>query len=432
MTSPIHPELRGVARLLPRRAVSERSLPFIRFLTGLLARRRPDDVELHSVGDVSVRLHRPPRSSGGALPAILWIHGGGYVIGSAAQDDAICRRFAVELGAIVAAVEYRLAPEHAFPTPLEDCHDALVWLASRDEVDADRVAIGGASAGGGLAAGLALLARQRGDVRPAAQVLAYPMLDDRTVLRNDLDERYMRLWNNRTNRFGWTAYTGLPPGSPAVSELAVPARSDDLSGLPPAWIGVGTLDLFHDEDVAYAGRLATPASVRARGRRGRLPWLRRHQARNERGEGVLRRATRGLRGRVHRQPASGRGGGPLRDLRRCTRRTGRAPGRGRGRTRSASGWMFALPLLGVLLPPPAHALLERVGDRLAQPGVQPAHLADGIALHGPEVHVVEAVVAVLGAEPQQPLHPHRPVLHVELARGSGGRCPSLNWRPTSA
>ena len=127
---------------------------------------------------------------------MLWIHGGGYVIGSAAQDDAVCRHLAHELGRLVAAVDYRLAPEHPFPVPLHDCHDALVWLANRGDVDADRVAIGGASAGGGLAAALALLARDRAEVRPAFQLLSYPMLDDRTALRTDIDERHFRLWNN--------------------------------------------------------------------------------------------------------------------------------------------------------------------------------------------------------------------------------------------
>ena len=244
-----------MARLLPRRAVSERTLPIVRFPVRLLARRQPQDVEIHTVGDVSVRLHRPPGPATGPHPALLWIHGGGFVIGTAAQDDGTCRRFARELGAVVAAVEYRLAPEHRFPVPLHDCHDALAWLAARDDVDASRVAIGGASAGGGLAAGLALLARDRGEVHPVAQVLAYPMLDDRTVLRNDIDQRSLRLWDNRSNGFGWSSYTGLPPGSPAVSGLAAPARCEDLTGLPPAWIGVGTLDLFHDEDVAYARSL---------------------------------------------------------------------------------------------------------------------------------------------------------------------------------
>jgi acetyl esterase/lipase len=117
------------------------------------------------------------------------------------------------------------------------------------------VAIGGASAGGGLAAGLALLARDRGQVSPVFQLLTYPMLDDRTAARPVGDDRHFRLWNNEANRFGWRAYTGLEPGSPAVDPLAAPARHDDLSGLSPAWIGVGTLDLFHDEDLAYAERL---------------------------------------------------------------------------------------------------------------------------------------------------------------------------------
>jgi acetyl esterase/lipase len=254
-TSLFDPELRRVARVLPRRAVTKRNLPVIRFLLGLQARRRPSDVEVHAVGEVSVRLHRPLGAGAGPLPAVLWIHGGGYVIGTAAQEDTTCRRFARRLGALVAAVDYRLAPEHPFPTPLDDCHDALAWLAARDDVDPSRVAIGGASAGGGLAAGLALLARDRGEVRPVAQVLAYPMLDDRTVLRAGVDERNLRLWDNRANRFGWSSYTGVPPGSPEVSGFAAPARHEDLTGLPPAWIGVGTLDLFHDEDVTYAERL---------------------------------------------------------------------------------------------------------------------------------------------------------------------------------
>lgn len=179
------------------------------------------------------------------------------VIGSAAQDDALCRRLAKRHGAVVAAVDYRLAPEHPFPAPLDDCHDALVWLASQPDVDPNRIVIAGASAGGGLTAGLALLAQDRGDVRPAFQVLVYPMIDDRTVLRHDLDERNFRMWTNRSNRYGWSSYLGCAPGSPDMSAYAAPARATDnqLAQLPPAWIGVGSLDLFHDEDVLYAERL---------------------------------------------------------------------------------------------------------------------------------------------------------------------------------
>lgn len=255
MTPAVHPELRRIARVLPRRGVTGRWVPVLRALGRLQSRRPPSDGEIHAVGDAYVRLHHPPDPGSGPHPAVLWVHGGGFVIGTPAQDDGTCRRLARDLGAVVAAVGYRLAPEHPFPAPLEDCHDALVWLAGRDDVDADRVAIAGASAGGGLAAGLALFARDRAEVSPVAQVLVYPMLDDRTVLRRDLDDLDVRLWDNRANRFGWRSYTGQTPGSPHVSGLAAPARHEDLTGLPPAWIGVGTLDLFHDEDVAYAERL---------------------------------------------------------------------------------------------------------------------------------------------------------------------------------
>ena len=176
------------------------------------------------------------------------------MLGSAAQDDALCRHFAKELGIVVAAVEYRLAPEHTYPVPLHDCYDALTWLVGQGYVDPTRVAVGGGSAGAGLAAALALLAHERGEIPLAFQLLSYPMLDDRTANR-DIDQTRFRLWNNRANRFGWQSYTGRLPGSADVAGLAVPARYGDLSGLPPAWIGVGTLDLFYEEDLAYATRL---------------------------------------------------------------------------------------------------------------------------------------------------------------------------------
>ena len=192
-------------------------------------------------------------ASANPAPALLWIHGGGYVMGTAKQDDRLCRRFARELGVTVAAVDYRLAPEHPYPAPLEDCYAALTWLAALPAVDPARVAIGGASAGGGLTAALALLARDRGEVTPTLQLLAYPMLDDRSA--SGPENPNYRLWSPKSNRFGWAAYLGN-----ADPNIAVPARHEDLSGLPPAWIGVGTNDLFHDEDLAYAERL-TAAGV---------------------------------------------------------------------------------------------------------------------------------------------------------------------------
>lgn len=250
-----HPDLGRVARFLPgpmspttlrRVARIERSL-------GPLA-KDPSDVEVVDGGSWSLRLHLPS-GSGTSRPALLWIHGGGYVIGRAAQDDRLCRLLARALGIVVAAVDYRLAPDHAYPAPLDDCHDALVWLAAHDAVDADRIAIGGASAGGGLAAGLAIAARDRGVVSPVLQLLTYPMLDDRTALRDDVDETGFRLWGNRANHYGWRSYLGADPGATDVADAAAAGRCDDLSGLPPAWIGVGTLDLFLDEDLAYARRL---------------------------------------------------------------------------------------------------------------------------------------------------------------------------------
>jgi acetyl esterase/lipase len=248
-----HPDLRRVARLAPRSIIGPRTLRLIRALSGLQRSRSHDGVEgLILRSGVGVRLHRPAGvSQPGA--ALLWLHGGGYVMGNAQQDDPLCHRFTRDLGITVASVDYRLAPEHPYPASLEDCYSALTWLAGLPAVDPARVAIGGASAGGGLAAALALLARDRGEVTPTLQLLAYPMLDDRSA--SGPENPNYRMWGPKSNRFGWAAYLGN-----ADPQVAVPARRDDLSGLPPAWIGVGTNDLFHDEDLAYAERL-TAAGV---------------------------------------------------------------------------------------------------------------------------------------------------------------------------
>ena len=247
-----HPQLR-VARFLPRTIITARTLPTLRRLTKLTARARRRDAEVVAVNaDVSVHVFRPATARP-ATPALLWIHGGGMVLGDAGQDRAFCRRVADELGIVVVSVEYRLAPEHPFPTPLEDCYTALQWLAGQPDIDPARIAIGGQSAGGGLAAALTLLVQERGEIRPVLQLMSYPMLDDRTTTRTDIDPRRLRIWSPASNRFGWSAYLGAPGGE--VSPLAAPSRYEDLSGLPPAWIGVGTNDLFRDEDVAYARRL---------------------------------------------------------------------------------------------------------------------------------------------------------------------------------
>jgi acetyl esterase/lipase len=206
---------------------------------------------------IRVRLYLPAADQG-ARAALLWIHGGGMIVGKPEQDERrsieLCRR----LGLVIAAIDYRLSPEHPYPAPLDDCYAAFAWLHSKTgglNISPDRIAVGGNSAGAGLAAGLALLAHDRNEYAIAFQLLIYPMLDDRTTLRTDIDERRLRLWSTKSNRFGWCSYLGREPGSDDVPDYAAPARRKDLSGLPPAWIGVGTCDLFHDEDVDYARRL---------------------------------------------------------------------------------------------------------------------------------------------------------------------------------
>jgi acetyl esterase/lipase len=202
---------------------------------------------------VGVRVHRPAGLSDPA-PGLLWIHGGCYVIGFAAQDDRMCRRFAHALGAVVASVEYRVAPEHSYPAALDDCEAALNWLLTQPDVDSSRIAIGGGSAGGGLTAALALRLRDQRTAQPVMQLLTYPMLDDRPAFRADPDPKRRRLMDQGMNRFGWESYLrGADPNH------AVPARATDLTGLPPAWIGIGTHDLLFAECLEYADRLKQSA-----------------------------------------------------------------------------------------------------------------------------------------------------------------------------
>jgi len=251
MVDDFHPELRRIARFLPRNAFTRRSIPLMQAVSRLTARQRRKGVEIvHLPDGISLRLQRP-KAARPCEAAMLWLHGGGYVIGSATQDDGLCRRFAEGLSIPVAAPEYRLAPQSPYPAALEDCYTALKWLSRLDGVDPRRIVIAGASAGGGLSAALALLARDSEEIAPLFQLLVYPMLDDRSSYRPEFaNNPRHRLWTEKTNRLGWESY--LRDADPA---LAVPARQNDLSRLAPAWIGVGTLDPLHDEDVAYAKRL---------------------------------------------------------------------------------------------------------------------------------------------------------------------------------
>jgi acetyl esterase/lipase len=211
---------------------------------------------------VRVLLYRPAAATPTAtaqLPAYLQIHGGGFVIGSADGSDPNNRDLVRALSCVVVAVDYRLAPETPGPGAVEDCYAALQWLhshAAEFNVDRSRIAIGGESAGGGLAAALALLARDRNTLAICFQNLVYPMLDDRTaalVNRNPFTGHH--LWTHDSNRFGWTALLGGTPGAVGISPYLAPARATDLRGLPPALLTVGQLDLLLEEDVDYATRL---------------------------------------------------------------------------------------------------------------------------------------------------------------------------------
>lgn len=256
--SPYHPEL-ALVRFLPSMPTGPRMVRLMRKATPRGMDPGPDVTvqEIVISPTVSIRLFRPAASSG-PVPVMLWMHGGGHLFGTPEQDDRSSIAFVRELRIAVAAARYRLGSDGPAPASVEDCYSALEALAARGAewgIDRTRLAIGGASAGGGVAAGLALYALDRSGVQPAFQLLVYPMLDDRTVLRSAADAKYHRGWNTKNNRHGWTTYTGGEPGRPGVSAYAAPARREDLTGLPPTWIGVGSIDLFHDEDVEYARRL---------------------------------------------------------------------------------------------------------------------------------------------------------------------------------
>lgn len=209
-------------------------------------------------GDVAVRVYRPAGVTE-PLPALLWMHAGGYVLGGIEMDDLMCAQLAKDVGCAVASVEYRLAPENPYPAALDDCAAALAWLgagAAGLAIDASRIAIGGASAGGGLAAALALKARDAGPVKPVFQLLIYPAIDDSNVeLPGDTVPDTL-FWDRESTRLGWLAYLGaMSPGGDDVPAYAAAVRAEDLTGLPPAFVAVGELDQFLPECLDYVRRL---------------------------------------------------------------------------------------------------------------------------------------------------------------------------------
>jgi acetyl esterase/lipase len=247
---------------MPPFAFTPDALPLIR-QNGLAAPvELSDDVERtdHVVSDdprVVVRVHRAKGAGDEPLPGIYSIHGGGYIVGSYEMDDARFDRWCPSMPCVGVSVEYRLAPETPYPGPIEDCYAGLRWMYDHaDElgVDRDTIGVAGISAGGGLAAALALVARDRGEVPLAFQLLECPMLDDRQATSSSqLDG--LPIWSRESNEFGWRSYLGDLYGADDVPAYAAPARATDLTGLPPALVIVGGADGFRDEDVDYALRL---------------------------------------------------------------------------------------------------------------------------------------------------------------------------------
>jgi acetyl esterase/lipase len=207
----------------------------------------------HKVGSAKVRIFEPENPGSGAM---VWIHGGGLILGKPEQDDFMLSEIARDLKIRIFALGYRVAPKHPFPTPLNDCITGYEWVLDNAKglgIDTSNIVLAGASAGGCLAQSLALTLRDSGR-SPKATALLYPMLDDRTAAKLELDGTSL-IWTNKSNRWAWTQYLGYEAGKNEPLKYSVPGRAEDLTGLAPTWIGVGDVDLFYAEDVVFANRL---------------------------------------------------------------------------------------------------------------------------------------------------------------------------------
>ncbi|RYY28743.1 MAG: alpha/beta hydrolase [Sphingomonadales bacterium] len=265
----VDPELLPFLDAWPAVTLSEEILYMVRARVLPLSESPSDEVMIEhrlvpgpvDAPDIALSLYRPSGAVGDQLSSacIYHIHGGGFVTGKASDFEGLHRQLVVSLGCMVIAVDYRLAPETRYPGAIADCYAGLVWVsdnASSLGIDAARIGVMGESAGGGLAAALALLARDKGGPALAFQCLSYPMLDDRTCVAKDPHPHAGEfIWPPHNNSFGWRALLGCDPGGVDVGHYAAAARAADLSGLPRTYIMTGALDLFLEEDVEYARRL---------------------------------------------------------------------------------------------------------------------------------------------------------------------------------
>jgi len=251
----IHPQLRSAYAFIPSLPVHNYILrPLVNFISLQVVKTVVSGVTItdHKLSQSSVRVYKPDGKHSEA--GLLWIHGGGMIMGAPSLNDRECSRYAKDLGITVVSVGYRLAPKFKYPCAIDDCYEAWSWFQESSismGVDPKRIAVSGQSAGGGLAASLVHKIHDMKGVQPVGQALLSPMLDDRTAARRELDKRKHRLWNNRSNFAGWSMYLGRKAGGESVPDYAVPARRRDMADLPPAWIGVGDIDLFYAECKVY-------------------------------------------------------------------------------------------------------------------------------------------------------------------------------------
>lgn len=261
----ILPELREVHSQFPGFEL-EKNLEWSRSLVSAASVRKSEHVKTTSRkiprdgGEMLVKIYEPAGRTNDLLPAMLWIHGGGCVLGHPDMDDKLCELFVQTAECIVVSVDYRLAPEHPYPAAIEDCYAGLVWMTEESAmlgIDVNRIAIAGASGGGGLTAALALMARDKGGPSIIFQMPLYPMLDNRNITpsSHEITEEGS-IWNRTDNVAAWNMYLGEENDVSGRSSYAVPSRAESLAGLPPAYTCIGQLDLFRDETMEYVARLA--------------------------------------------------------------------------------------------------------------------------------------------------------------------------------